>query len=94
MNEQFALELHKIGDSIFTLAGDSADHDPEEFALSLNKWDGGACHEIRVHDCDVTIRRRGVGGGCYPINADLGANLARWFREWNGVAEDTETDSE
>jgi hypothetical protein len=93
MNEQFALRLHSIGDAIFLISGTCGEF-IHEFSCGVNLSDGLNELSVDVKTSGAVLLETPIETCCFPINANLGATLARKYRELFGVSEDTETDSE
>ena len=105
MNEQFALELHRAGDAIATLQSLATG----PVTLFFRKAPDDECLSVFVsimmRDADAptaVILAQFAPSECCPgpilraapVDLNLGAVMAKTYRELFGVFEDTETDSE
>ena len=108
MNEQFALELHRAGDAIAELFAVSSTAIEIDFSRADSWWHNEADRHtasltarmnkanrdtifltaVKNTDARMEITR------CATVGANLGAVMAKTYRELFGVFEDTETDSE
>lgn len=106
MNEQFALELHRAGDAIaeiarvamcapvvkFTTVRIHDDRSRVTFSVCVvpdSDTGTAVINALREFGVDETGFMRYV-----PVDSNLGAVVAKTYRELFGVFEDAETDSE
>jgi hypothetical protein len=104
MNEQFALELHRAGDAIAVLQSLAFSPLTLYYDKFSERENASISVTILTREPEVSASicaqfAPGVGDRApihraAPVDSNLGAVMAKTYRELFGVSEDTETDSE